>query len=244
VKQAIETIGPYAGMLAMLGFLVVSLLLFSMARDLKRLREWAGGAPERDAEIREVSEVVAEQKSQELKILAEREERRMEREGLVSTSFWGRLGRGGRVMAVLAGVLILGAAAAFAGTSLLGGDDGSAPRGNNNANRQPAAGLKPAQIRADVLNGTGGIETGLAAEYAAALEQKGFKVGATGDAPSTFDDSVVMFTQGNEAAAKKVAKALDISDTRLITNEVADVSSGSTVTAVIGVNHSELPAGG
>jgi hypothetical protein len=228
-------------MLAMLGFLVVSLLMFSMARDLKRLRDWAGGAPERDAEIREVSEVVAEQKSQELKILAEREERRLEREGLVTTSFWDRLGRGGRIMAIAAGVLVLGAAAAFAGTSLLGGDD-AGKQGNTN-NRQ-AGGLRPAQIRADVLNGTGGAETGLAAEYAAVLEKKGFKVGATGDAPSTFDESTVMFTQGNEAAARKVAQALNISDTRLVTNEVADVTSGATVTAVIGVNHSELPSGG
>ncbi len=89
MKQVIETVGPYAGLLAMLGFLVVSMLLFSQARDLRRLREWAGGAPERDAEIREVSEVVAEQKSQELKVLAEREERRMEREGLVAPCFLG-----------------------------------------------------------------------------------------------------------------------------------------------------------
>ena len=246
MRQAIETIGPYAGILAMLGFLAVSLLLFSMARDLRRLREWAGGAPERDAEIREVSEVVAEEKSQELKILAEREERRMEREGLVTTSFWDRLGRGGRIMAIVAGVLVLGAAAAFAGTSLLGDDDGGGAQGNGNrnANGQQASGLRPAQIRADVLNGTGGAEAGLAAEYAAVLERKGFKVGSTGDAPSTFDDSTVMFMKGNEAAAKKVAQALDISDTRLITNEVADLSSGATVTAVIGISHSELPAGG
>jgi len=230
-------------MIAMLGFLLVSLLLFSMARDLRRLREWAGGAPERDAEIREVSEVVAEQKSQELKVLAEREERRLERDGLINPSFWDRLGRGGRIMTIVAGVLVLGAAGAFAGTTLLGGNDGTVGQGNGNGNRQ-TGGPAPAQIRSDVLNGTGGAEVGLAAEYAAALEQRGFTIGSTGDATSTFDESVVMFRQGSEAAARQVARAVDIEETALITTEVADLGSGAPVTAVIGVNHSELPAGG
>jgi hypothetical protein len=241
LRQVIETVGPYAGLLAMVGFLVVSGLLFSQARDLRRLREWAGGAPERDAELREVSEVVAEQRSQELKVLAEREERRMEREGLVAPSFWDRLGRGGRVMVIAAAVLIIGAGAAYAGTTLLGDDETGGGSGNA-ANRQ-ASGIQPGQIRTDVLNGTGGAEVGLAAEYAAALEDKGFKVASTGDAPATFEESIVMYTQGNEAAAQQVARAIDVSETGLITSDVADVSSGAMVTAVIGVNHSELPGG-
>ncbi len=246
MKTAIETVGPYAGMLAMVGFLVVTVLLFSQARDLRRLREWAGGAPERDSEIREVSEIVAEERSQELKVLAEREERRLEREGYGNDGFWQRLGRPGRVMAIIAAVLVVGAGAAYAGTTLLGGDDANTQAGNNNGGGGGGGGnaLRPADIRADVLNGTGGAEVGLAAEYAAALEQDGFKIGTTGDAPATFEESVVMYTQGNEAAARKVARAVDIDETGLITNEVADLTSGSMVTAVIGVNHSELPSGG
>ncbi len=246
MKTAIETVGPYAGMLAMVGFLVVTVLLFSQARDLRRLREWAGGAPERDSETREVSEIVAEERSQELKVLAEREERRLERDGYGGGSFWDRLGRPGRVMAIIAAVLVVGAGAAYAGTTLLGGDDATTQAGNNNGGGGGGGGnaLRPADIRADVLNGTGGAEVGLAAEYAAALEQDGFKIGTTGDAPATFEESVVMYTQGNEAAARKVARAVDIDETGLITNEVADLTSGSMVTAVIGVNHSELPSGG
>lgn len=241
----IETVGPYAGLLAMVGLIVVTVLLFSQARDLRRLREWAGGAPERDAEIREVSEIVAEERSQELKVLAEREERRLQREGYARAGFWDRLGRPGRIMAVIAAVLVVGAGAAYAGTTLLGDDDsGTTASNGKGGGGGGGGGLRPADIRADVLNGTGGTEVGLAAEYAAALEQAGFKVGATGDAPSTFEESVVMYTQGNEAAARKVARAIDVADTGLITNEVADLTSGSMVTAVIGVNHSELPSGG
>jgi hypothetical protein len=240
MKSVIETVGPYAGMLSMVGLFVVIGLLFSQARDLRRLREWAGGAPERDAEIREVSEIVAEERSQELKVLAEREERRLERNDLAGGGFWDRLGPTGRVMAIVAAVLVVGAGAAYAGTTLLGSDDSPTQAGSS----PQAGGLKPADIRVDVLNGTGGVEVGLAAEYAAALESRGFKVGATGDAPSTFDDSIVMFTQGNQAAATKVARAIDIADTGLITNEVSAVASESDVTAVIGVNHSEPPSGG
>lgn len=248
MRTAIETIGPYAGILAMVGLLVVTVLLFTQARDLRRLREWAGGAPERDSEIREVSEIVAEERSQELKVLAEREERRLEREGYGAAGFWDRLGRPGRVMAIIAAVLVVGAGAAYAGTTLLGGDDSNTTAGNNNGGGGGGGGggnaLQPADIRADVLNGTGGVEVGIAAEYAAALEQDGFKVGATGDAPSTFEESIVMYTQGNEAAARQVARAVNIDETGLITNEVADLTSGSMVTAVIGVNRSELPSGG
>lgn len=241
MKSVIETVGPYAGLLSMVGLFVVIGLLFSQARDLRRLREWAGGAPERDAEIREVSEIVAEERSQELKVLAEREERRLERSDFAGGSFWDRLGRPGRIMAIIAAVLVVGAGAAFAGTSLLGGDDTPSKAGNKN---QQAGAPKPAQIKADVLNGTGGAEVGLAAEYAAILESRGFKIGSTGDAPSVFEESIVMYTQGNEAAAKQVARAIDIAETGLITNEVSAVTSGSIATAVIGVDHSELPSGG
>jgi hypothetical protein len=54
MTTVIETVGPYAGLLSMVGLFVVIGLLFSQGRDLRRLRDWAGGAPERDAEIREI----------------------------------------------------------------------------------------------------------------------------------------------------------------------------------------------
>jgi hypothetical protein len=49
---SIEQIGSYAGFAAVLGLAVLSALYFSQARDVRRLREWAGRAPERDAEAR------------------------------------------------------------------------------------------------------------------------------------------------------------------------------------------------
>jgi hypothetical protein len=46
----LQEIGAYAGLAAVVGLAVLSALYFSQARDLKRLREWAGRAPERAAE--------------------------------------------------------------------------------------------------------------------------------------------------------------------------------------------------
>jgi hypothetical protein len=50
--RLIQEIGSYAGYAAILGLAVLSALYFSQARDVRRLREWAGRAPERDAEAR------------------------------------------------------------------------------------------------------------------------------------------------------------------------------------------------
>lgn len=245
MNDVIQTVGAYAGLIALVGLVVVSMLCFSQARDLRRLREWAGGAPERDAEVREVSQLVAEERSQELKVLAEREERRMERSGLIEDSWWGRLGRTGRVIAIIAAVVILGAGAAYAGTTLLGGDDGgNAGSGGKNA-KQNAGGtaLRPGSIDVAVLNGTGGAEVGLAAEYADKLETDGFRIGSVTDAEDTFPESVVMFTKDNEDAARMVGKSVDIDSTALVSSEIAALAPGATVTAVIGTDHSPLPGG-
>src|SRR3954447_21816430 len=52
ISNQIEQIGAICGFAAVLGLAVLSALYFSQARDVKRLREWAGRAPERDAEAR------------------------------------------------------------------------------------------------------------------------------------------------------------------------------------------------
>jgi len=48
--EVIQEVGSYAGFAAVVGLAVLSALYFSQARDLRRLREWAGRAPERAAE--------------------------------------------------------------------------------------------------------------------------------------------------------------------------------------------------
>jgi len=50
VTDKIEQYGAYAGFAAVLGLAILSLLYFAQAREVKRLREWAGRSPERAAE--------------------------------------------------------------------------------------------------------------------------------------------------------------------------------------------------
>src|SRR4051812_7992358 len=51
VNEDLKTIGALAGLAAIPGLAVLSLLYFGQAREVRRLREWAGRAPERAAEL-------------------------------------------------------------------------------------------------------------------------------------------------------------------------------------------------
>lgn len=50
-QSVIEKYGAYAGIAAIPGLAVLSLLYFAQAREVRRLREWAGSGPERDLEV-------------------------------------------------------------------------------------------------------------------------------------------------------------------------------------------------
>src|SRR4051794_21945258 len=51
LQAEVEKYGAYVGIAAFFGLAVLSLLYFSQARELKRLRDWAGRAPERAQEL-------------------------------------------------------------------------------------------------------------------------------------------------------------------------------------------------
>src|SRR6185312_5301571 len=62
LQDKVEQYGAYAGVAAVFGLGVLSLLYFAQAREVKRLREWAGRAPERAAELEARAIAVAEEK--------------------------------------------------------------------------------------------------------------------------------------------------------------------------------------
>src|SRR5688500_18748350 len=61
----IEDIGPILGIVAFLGFAILALLIVLQAREVRRLREWAGRAPERAAEADEGDKAAAEARGEE-----------------------------------------------------------------------------------------------------------------------------------------------------------------------------------
>jgi LytR cell envelope-related transcriptional attenuator len=51
LQHEVEKYGPYVGLGAFLGLAILTVLYFAQARELKRLRDWAGRAPERAQEM-------------------------------------------------------------------------------------------------------------------------------------------------------------------------------------------------
>src|SRR4051812_49834156 len=60
IQDQVEKYGAYVGIAAFFGLAVLSLLYFAQAREVKRLREWAGRAPERAREVEEAALAAAE----------------------------------------------------------------------------------------------------------------------------------------------------------------------------------------
>jgi phage shock protein PspC (stress-responsive transcriptional regulator) len=252
--DVIEQIGAFAGLAAFLGLAVLALLSFTHGRDIRRLREWAGSAPERDAERKEQTSTIAAQRAEELRALeeartaeqeavSEREQRRRRREeGLPEVSrgeqLRGRFSGLGEtasrpstlVALFVVALAVVGAAAYF----LVGGsDDGSTGGGA----KQAAAKVKPAEIEVSVLNGTS--VPGLAATFGDKVEGKGFDLGAVTNSSSSFAESVVMFRPGRRPEARKVAKQLSIQKMQAMDGEIESASAGADVAVIVGEDNAE-----
>jgi hypothetical protein len=248
--RAVEQIGAFAGLAAFIGLAILALLSFAQGRDLRRLREWAGSAPERDAERKEQTSTIAAQRAEELRALEEsrtaehqavtqREERRRRREaGLPERSRGERLrerfgGVGERLSQPLSLVALFVVVIVVVGGGayliLSGGDEGDA---KGHARKAHVARIQPGEVEVAVLNGT--AVAGLAATYGDRVEGKGFELGAVSNTSSSFADSVVMFQRGHKPEAQKVAKQLGIDKLAPMNGEVQSVASGADVAVVVG----------
>jgi hypothetical protein len=252
--HAIEQIGAFAGLAAFLGLAVLALLSFTQGRDIRRLREWAGSAPERDAERKEQTSTIAAQRAEELRALEEartaeheavssREERRKRREAGLPDG-----GRGERLRDRFSGfgevasrpsslialfVVVIAIVGGVAYLLVSGDDEG----GNGGNSQQAAAKVKPSEIEVTVLNGTS--VAGLAATFGDDVESKGFNLGAVTNSSSSFEASVVMFKPGHEMEARKVAKQLGITKLQPMNGEIQSVSAGADVAVIVGEDNAE-----
>jgi LytR cell envelope-related transcriptional attenuator len=252
--HTVERIGSFAGLASFLGLGVFALLLFAHGRDIRRLRDWAGSAPEREAERMEQTQNIAAQRAEELRELEEartaehdaveqRELRRQRREeGLPE------LTRGERIRARFSGfgetlsrpallivlfvvfVLVVGGVAYAVLNN--GSSENTKGGGHHDGKQAAAKKVKPDEIEVAVLNGT--EAEGLAATWGNKAEGKGFEVGAITNTTSTFENSVVMFAAGAAPEAKQVAKQLQIKKVQPMTAEVSGVSNGAKVSVVVG----------
>ncbi len=257
--ELIKEIGAYAGLVAFLGLAVLALLSFAQGRDLRRLREWAGSAPERDNERKESTSAAAAERAEEMRKLEQareaerraadlREHRRERREaGLPeltrSERLRERFSRGeaardgggvrerlGEPRYLIAIFAVLVVIGGGVAYALLSGSDES--KGGGKGGRQAVHAIKPSEIEVTVLNGT--AVDGLAGTYGDMVERRGFQLGAVGNSRSSFADSVVMFKPGDGREAHRVADSLEISRVRPMTSEISSLSAGARVAVVIG----------
>jgi hypothetical protein len=252
--QLLEQIGAFAGLAAFIGLALLAMLAFSQARDIRRLREWAGSAPERDAERKESTSAVAARRAEELRELEEsktaerdelsqREERRRRREsGLPeltrserlrqgASSFGARLAEPRYLVAIFVVVLVVAGGVAYAVTQGSDNADGKGKHGKT------AAAVKPSEIEVTVLNGT--AVPGLAATFGDKVERKGFQLGAVTNSATSFAESVVMYRRGRAPEARRVASTLGISKLKLMSGDIESVSGSAPVSVIVGEDNAQ-----
>jgi LytR cell envelope-related transcriptional attenuator len=170
---------------------VLSALHVSQARELSRLREWAGRAPEQSART-------AEPSSRRFPALA------------------------------IAGLLVLGAVAAYGVTQATG-------RGENPTPKRHRPAVEPGHVTVAVLNGT--TVPGLAARLRERIAAAGFKKGTIDDfSDKQLAESVVQYAPGHQAEAKAVSRTVGVSRREPATAGARALAADATVIVIAGAD--------
>ena len=212
----IKEIGAFAGLAAFLGLAVLALLSFTQGRDIRRLREWAGSAPERDAERKEATSTVAAQRAEELRKLEEARDRRARggrpARGAPPAARGGPAGTDPRRAdpraaspasaagspsratwsALFVVVVLIAGGVAYAVTQRLG-DEATARAASTASSRGV---LKPSEIEVTVLNGTAVAGPGRDLRRQGRAQGLQARRGHQQHAPAS-PNSVVMFERGH-----------------------------------------------
>lgn len=258
--ELVERVGAYVGMAAFLGLAVLALLYFSQARDVRRLRDWAGRAPERTleqveqtgqaAEVERATEVAPATPAATaataaahslpptpLSQVSAPKKRKPLRERVRNIHIPQLRYIG---MAVL-GVLVL-AGAAYGAIQLTDDDGAPAPDARNrdeprterNRDRQSGGNVDPSEVTVAVLNGT--TVVGLAAQVWEEVRAGGaFKQGTIGNAARVDQtSSVVLYRDGEARAARTVANRLGIDKTAAVDSVNEEIAGSFDVIVLVG----------
>ncbi len=254
--NSLEEIGALLGFVAFAGLAVLVFLTFQQARHVRRLRDWAGRAPERaaaaaDREAHPEAAVSEEDRRSPTGEYPEEGTGEYVTEGGPSrwaifredvALRWEDLDRRspvdpkilvGGLAAILIGVVI--ATGAF---GLFGGSSSGTPSASSKG--QPKA-EKPKPVKVAVLNGTappgGSGVPGVADSVSRDVKDAGFKVGDVGDAGS-YANSVVMYRGNAKSDAKKLASAMNglLGDVQVLamTSDVESLVGKADVALIVG----------
>jgi hypothetical protein len=205
----VQEIGAAGGLAAVVGLAVLLALYFSQARDIERLREWAGGAPERSA--RAVTAVARR-----------------------SQPWYSRIGTRYLAIAVVGLFVIVGAAAKGV-TQLIGGDNSGNAQANNGSPTRHGAAVNPGNVSVAVLNAT--TVPGLAAALSDQIAAAGFKKGTINDySDKQLAESVVQYAPGRQADAKAVGRRFGITQLEPVTANARALAGDATVIVIAGAD--------
>lgn len=249
----IHEIGPILGIVAFLGFAVLAFLIFQQAREVRRLREWAGRAPERAEEAAEASVAAAEARGE------------ADAEGAPETGriaarlrpLWERLDRSSpldlRYLALLLAALALAAGALVGGFGLAGEDEPKRNRGGERGEarqQQRERSREVAVLNATQVIGPDGIMIqgvpGLADEIAEEVVRPaaGFRPGRRDNAASGYESTTIMFEPDSRRAADRLADvvspALGETPVEPMIQEVRDLAGGAPLAIVVGQDDATL----
>jgi hypothetical protein len=225
--EIVQEIGAAAGCAAVVGVAVLSTLYVSHAREVKRLREWAGRAPERSG--RGVTAVPGPHQP-----VITRPWRAQPWYTRIGTRY---------VAAALAGLLALGGAAAYGVTQLTGDDSGdnsakalaNKDNGLPNKPKRNGAAVRPGNVIVAVLNGT--TVPGLAAMLGDQIAAAGFKKGTINNfSDQQLAESVVQYAPGHQAEAKAVSRTVGISRREPLTADSRALAGDATVIVIAGAD--------
>jgi LytR cell envelope-related transcriptional attenuator len=223
----VQQLGAAGGLAAVVGVAVLSALYVSHARDVKRLREWAGRAPERPGVTTPAVSPAAPPRT------VTTPPRR-------SQPWYSRIAA--RYVALaLAGLLVLGGAAASGVAHLAGGDgDGD---GSRNAQAHTSAGkpkrtgaaVESGNVTVAVLNGT--TVPGLAATLRDQIAAGGFQKGTINDFPDQqLAESVVEYVPGHQSEAEAVGRRVGVSRLQPVTERARALAGDATVIVIAGAD--------
>jgi len=248
--ELIERIGAFLGLAAFLGLGILALLYFQQGREVKRLRDWAGRAPERaeaaaaEAEAALAARASVEEGGEEEGGPSLGERIRTRWEGWTSRlprDLGERLPPPQYLGLIALAAVVIGAGVATAGFGLLGEDEDGKGDGKQVA--------PPSKVEVAVLNGTAenpgeaGVP-GLAQALGDDVKQVGYKLGPVTDAGTPFAVSVVMYQDGHDAEAQQlsddVSKQLGKTDVEKMSGPIQDLAGDATVAIVIGQDDSEF----
>jgi hypothetical protein len=141
----------------------------------------------------------------------------------------------------VAGVIVLGAAAAVGVPAIVNGtkDDNSpksaAKTKKSSTTKKAAAPVDPNKITVAVLNGT--TIPGLAAQVGDRVDAEGFTLGTVSNASQTQGaraNSVAMYSSGHKSDAGQVARKLNIRDVQRIDANTQSIAGDASVVVIVG----------